>query len=123
MVMLTHNYRFHGHGSLRYLFRKGQTARTRHLMVRYVTNTQRLHSRCAVVISKKVFKSAVKRNRARRRIFEIVRHALPELRATYDFTITIYSGEVVTMSHDDLRREVHQLLAAARLLKDNSPAS
>lgn len=121
--MLERKFRFHGHGSLRYLFRKGQTARTRHFMIRYVPNTQRLHSRCAVVVSKKVFKAAVKRNRARRRVFEIVRHMLPELKATYDFTITIYSPEVITLPADELQREVGQLLASARLLADKSPTS
>lgn len=92
-------------------------------MIRYVPNSQRLHSRCAVVVSKKIFKAAVKRNRARRRVFEIVRLTLPELTATYDFTITIYSAEVITLPHDELQHEIRQLLAGARLIRDNSPVS
>lgn len=115
--MLTHKYRFHGHGSLRYLFHKGQTARTRNLMLRFTPNEQRTHSRVAVIVSKKIFKAAVKRNRARRRIFEIVRHDFESISGTYDFTITIFSPEVITLSHESLQREVQQLLKTAKLIK------
>ena len=126
--MLTHKHRFHGHGSLRYLYAKGQTARTRNLMIRFTTNDQRLHSRVAVIVSKKIFKAAVKRNRARRRIFEIVRHDFENIKGTYDFTITVFSAEVITLPHETLLAEVRQLLSTAHLLslveaKDKSTPS
>lgn len=126
--MLTHKHRFHGYGSLRYLYSKGQTARTRNLMIRFTPNDQRLHSRVAVIVSKKIFKSAVKRNCSRRRIFEIVRHDFETINGTYDFTITIFSAEVITLPHETLRDEVRQLLSSAHLLdpvdeKDKSSPS
>lgn len=126
--MLTHKYRFHGHGSLRYLYHHGQTARSRNLMVRYTPNEQRAHSRVAIIVSKKVFKAAVKRNRVRRRIFEIVRHDFPRINATYDITITIFSPDVITLPQETLLAEVRQLMVTAKLLspvepKDNSSSS
>lgn len=121
--MLTHKHRFHGHGSLRYLFHKGQTVRSRNLMLRYTPNTQRLHSRVAVIVSKKVFKAAAKRNRIRRRLFEIVRHDFENIQGTFDFTLTVFSPEAIALPHDQLTAEVRQLLQSAGLLTDKSSPS
>lgn len=113
LYMLTHKHRFHGHGSLRYLFSKGKVARSRHLLLRYVPNANRLHSRFAVVISKKIHKQSVYRNRVRRRIFEIVRNEFPSIDGSYDVTITVFSPEVLTLPHDKLREEIIQLFEQA----------
>ncbi len=61
--MLSHLHRFHGHGSLRYLYRNGKSGSTKLFSVKYNHNPKRVHSRFAIVVSKKIFKSAVKRNR------------------------------------------------------------
>lgn len=121
--MLTHKHRFHGHGSLRYLFHKGNTVRSRHLMLRFTPNKVRLHSRVAVIVSKKVFKSAAKRNRVRRRLFEIVRHDFEAINGTYDLSITVFSPEVLMLPHDELTREVRQLLVNAKLFTAATPLS
>ena len=109
--MLSKKYRFHGHGSLRFLFQRGATRRSRHLMVRFVPNPKRSAPRIAVVVSKKIFKSAVKRNRARRRIFEIVRGSITTMPQAYDIVITVFSAETITLPHDELERQVKELLA------------
>ena len=70
--MLQQRYRFHGYGGLRYLYRHASAERSRLLTVKYVTNRRRRMPRIAVVVSKKVHKSAVGRNRIRRRIYEIL---------------------------------------------------
>lgn len=77
----------------------------------------------AVIVSKKVFKSAAKRNRARRRIFEIVRHDFARINGVYDFTITVFSPEVIALPHEKLQAEVRQLLDTAHLLNDKSSPS
>lgn len=111
--MLTHKQRFHGHGSLRYLFSKGKSVRSRHLQLRYVTNKTRLHSRFAVVVSKKVSKRAVYRNRIRRRIFEVIRTEFTDLDTAWDVSITVFSSEAITLPADELKAEVMQLLVSA----------
>ena len=100
--MLSHKYRFHGHGSLRYVYRNGQTARNPFLSVRYVANKHRLHSRVAVVVGKKIVKSAVKRNRIRRRVFEVIRTHWDHLVPNTDMVVTVFSAELLTMSHEEL---------------------
>jgi len=111
--MLASKYRFHGHGGLRYLYKKNHTARSRHFMLRYVANKTRVHSRVTVIIGKKVYKSAVKRNRIRRRIYEIIRtfDGWPKLEQGYDMAITVYSPEVLLLPRDQLVIEIEQLLS------------
>jgi ribonuclease P protein component len=71
--MIARKHRFHSYGSLNSVYRQGQTARNPQLSLRYATRDPRKPYRVAVVVSRKVHKSAVVRNRIRRRIFEIVR--------------------------------------------------
>lgn len=92
-------------------------------MLRFTPNKQRLHSRIAVIVSKKVFKAAVKRNRARRRLFEIVRHEFETIDGTFDITFTVFSPEVIVIPHTELRAEVQQLLISAGLTRDERSPS
>jgi ribonuclease P protein component len=113
--MLSQNFRFHGHGSLRYLSRHGDTVRNRLLLVKYTENKHRLNSRVAVVVGKKIAKSAVKRNRMRRRVFEIIRRHWEHIKPHHDISITVFSAEVMTMSASELDAAVLSLLTQARL--------
>ncbi len=72
-------------------------------------------SRFAVVISKKVHKSAVGRNRMRRRIYEIIRHDLPHYKGVHDVAVIVSSAEVISMPHEELRMNLRDLLREAGL--------
>lgn len=113
--MLSKKYRFHGHGSLNYLFRNGKGERSAIFGLRYTENLCRPRMRVAVIISKKVFKSAVKRNRARRRTFEILRELLPET-TRYDLAITIFSPEIIDATHNELKKQLTDLLKKAKII-------
>ncbi len=113
--MLSHIYRFHGHGSLRYLYRNGQVARNRHVLIKYCPNTHRAHSRVAVIVGKKVLKSAVKRNRIRRRIFEIIRNHWAHIPAHYDISLTVFTAECLTMPQEELEKTIITALSQGRL--------
>jgi ribonuclease P protein component len=113
--MLSHKYRFHGHGSLRYLYRNGSTVRNRSILLKYCENKHRVNSRVAVVVGKKVAKSAVKRNRIRRRVFEIVRKHWAHIKPHHDISLTIFSAEFITLPADELEQQVVSVLTQARL--------
>jgi len=113
--MLSQKYRFHGHGSLRYLYRNGDTVRNRSLLLKYVENKHRANSRVAVVVGKKVAKSAVTRNRIRRRVFEIVRRHLPHIKPHHDLSLTVFTAEFSTLSSEELEQNVVTLLSQAHL--------
>ncbi|HJP81582.1 MAG TPA: ribonuclease P protein component [Candidatus Saccharimonadales bacterium] len=113
--MLSAKYRFHGHGSLRYVYKNGQAVRSRLITIKHTSNPHRKTSRFSVVVSKKVHKSAVGRNRIRRRIYEIVRHEIPKMHGIHDVAIMVFSSEVITMPHEELEQTLLPLLAQARL--------
>ena len=111
--MLAAIYRFHGHGSLGYLYRNGRAIRSRCLTVKYIANPRRKCPRFAVVVSKKIYKSAVRRNRIRRRIYECIRRELPNLSNAGDLAVIVTNAEVLTMPAAELDSLVVQLLRQA----------
>lgn len=110
--MISQKFRFHGHNSLKYVFAKGESDRSRSLAIKWVSNPRRRHPRLSIVVSKKVFKSAVKRNRIRRRIYEISRPLLINA-PPIDAVISVYSGDILKMSHEELSIQVLPLLRSA----------
>ncbi len=108
--MLSQKHRFHGHGSLRYVLKNGKTARNRFIAIRYVENKNREHTRVAIVVGKKVFKSSVKRNRIRRRVFEVIRTNWDKIPEGYDISIAVFSPELLTMPHKELEKSIISVL-------------
>jgi len=115
--MLSFAYRFHGHGSLRYVYKNGQAIRSHLITVKYTSNPHRKNSRFAVVVSKKVHKSAVGRNRIRRRIYEIIRHELPDFPSAHDVVVMVFSSEVLSLPAEELTETIKQLFVQADLYK------
>ena len=115
--MIPASARFHGHNSLRYVYANGKAVRSQSLTIKWVENARRTHPRISVVVSKKVIKGAVGRNRVRRRIYEYMRVNLPRLNATYDIVIICTSPELRTMPYDELSGLLDQLLVKADLYK------
>ena len=108
--MLSKKYRFHSRGGVRYVYQKGKTIRTPSLSLVFAPNT-RGYQRFAVVVSKKVLKSAVGRNRIRRRVYEAIRHELPEFRQPMDCVFVVFNKTVANTPFLDLRRTIHDLIA------------
>lgn len=117
--MIPFKFRFHGHGSLRYVYKQGRAVRTHLATLKYTVNPRRKHSRLAVVISKKVHKSAVGRNRIRRRIYEILREPIASLEKSHDVVIIISSGDMLHLSPEQLNHEITSLLREADLYTDD----
>jgi ribonuclease P protein component len=107
--VLARRHRFHGIHSLDAVYRRGQTIRGPFGLIRYTVNPKRHDHRVAVVVSKKVNKSAVVRNRIRRRIYEIVRQQ--EITGGLDIIITVFDEVVATMPAEQLQKSLKQQLA------------
>lgn len=118
--MLAFKYRFHGHGSLRYVYTHGHTVRSHLMSLKYSYHPKRTTSRVAVVISKKVIKGAVGRNRVRRRVYEVIRHELPKLQDNCDLVFIIFSAEVLSQPSPELAQAVQHLLGEAGVYKNQS---
>jgi ribonuclease P protein component len=92
--MLTRTHRFHGYNSLKSVYRNGKNIRAGSISLRYSTRPATRSYRVAVVVSKKVNKSAVVRNRIRRRVYEAVRAHASGIPTGYDLVFTIYEDSV-----------------------------
>lgn len=110
--------RFHGHSSLNYVYRNGRAIHSHWFIIKTIPNVHRKDSRVAVVISKKILKGAVKRNRVRRQVYEYVRKLLPQLNGVYDIAIIASSGELFTASHDEIYNQLDQIFDQISIQKD-----
>lgn len=120
IYMLAYKNRFHGYGSLKYVYTHGRSARSRLIAMKFTENPKRKTPRVAVVVSKKVLKGAVGRNRIRRRIYEAVRRELPRVKPSHDIVLNVFSAEVLTVDSDDLVQMIRQMFTDANLYLNNS---
>jgi ribonuclease P protein component len=114
--MISRKHRFHGYGSLRYVYQHGKTVRGPMSSLKFVPNTRRTSYRLAVVVSKKVNKSAVTRNRIRRRLYEAVRECESEIKEPYDMVLTVFSEQMATVPVEELREVVASQLKQAKII-------
>ncbi len=98
------------------MYQKGKIIRGPFCALKYVHNSRRDTYRVAVVVSRKVHKSAVVRNRIRRRIYEIVRQAAPQINAPYDIVVIVYSDQLATLPADQLHQAIHEKLEKAGII-------
>lgn len=75
----------------------------------YATNSKRSDYRLAVVVSKKIAKSAVKRNRIRRRIFETVRKSGLLVNVPVDAVIVVKDIGVKDISQIELDMQIQKV--------------
>lgn len=115
--MIPRENRFRGYGSLKYVYRVGKTARGPLLAVKATSNSRRRQYRAAVVVSRKVNKSAVVRNRIRRRLYEIIRQLSPEITQPYDIVVTVFHDSVKDEPQPALQRQLRKQLREAGVLK------
>lgn len=100
---------------MRYVYKNGLAKRSRFFTVKVTRNKKRQVPRFAVVISKKVHKSAVGRNRARRRVYEIIRQELPQITRAHDVVVIISSAEIIAAPHEELYEQLTQLFRQTEL--------
>ncbi|MBA3758851.1 ribonuclease P protein component [Candidatus Saccharibacteria bacterium] len=114
--MLSLKNRFHGHNTVRRVYRSGHSARNTLGSIHVVQGERVPITKVAVVVSRKVDKSAVRRNRIRRRIYEIIRIGLDDFKAPSEVVITVYQAEAATLPAGQLEASVHELCKKAKIL-------
>jgi ribonuclease P protein component len=117
--MIPFKNRFHGHNSLSYVYKNGRAIRGHSVTIKFVKNSRLDNSRIAVVVSKKVLKSAVKRNLVRRRLYEYMRLRLGGLNSVYDIVIIVTSSDLIGMNHSELCSQLDQLMTRAKIEKSD----
>jgi ribonuclease P protein component len=112
--MIGRTNRFHGRGGIQRLQKSGKSVRSGAFALRYEPGKRKSY-RLAVVVSRKVSKHAVVRNRIRRRLYELVRILSSEFTAPYDLILVVYDEQVAVMLPEELQAEVQKLVQKAKL--------
>jgi ribonuclease P protein component len=124
--MISRLHRFHGQKALANVYKNGKTVRGTFQSIKYAPNNRSTY-RVAVVVSRKVNKSAVVRNRIRRRLYEIVRREEDQMLKPADIIVTVFDDKVAAMPAPDLQKTMQAQLAQSGLIQnrpnsDRSPA-
>ena len=98
----------------RYVYQKGKTIRTPKMSLIFIENT-RGFTRFAVVVSKKVEKTAVGRNRIRRRIYEILRNNIELIPKKMDYGFVVFSNDVLRMPKNELEKILGKLVEESKV--------
>jgi ribonuclease P protein component len=117
--MISRNNRFHGRASIQRLYKNGKMVRFGSLSMRFAPNSHRDQYRLAVVVSRKVSKSAVVRNRIRRRVYENVRILSTSFDTPYDLVIVAYDESLAELPAEKLRTDVIKLLNKAEVVSSS----
>lgn len=112
--MLSKKYRFHSRGGVKYVYQKGKTIRRPGMSLVFCDNTKGF-TRIAVVASKKVEKTAVKRNRIRRRIYEALRKNMDLIPKEKDYIFVVYDKKIRTLPFAELEKLLGELVAEAKV--------
>lgn len=112
--MLNKKYRFHSRGGVRYVYKHGKTVRRAKMSLISCQN-QRGFTRVAVVVSKKVDKTAVGRNRIRRRVYEALRKNFELIPKKVDYIFVVYSKEIGKMRFTELEGLLGELVEESKV--------
>jgi ribonuclease P protein component len=114
--MISRAHRFHGYNSLRHVYRQGSVSRGPLFAVKAVENPGRNDYRVAVVVSRKVNKSAVARNRIRRRLYALCREQGKAIGRPFDIVITVFHDTVLETPPNDLAGQLKRQFKELRIL-------
>jgi ribonuclease P protein component len=114
--MISRRNRFHGYGSLKYAYQNGRTFRGPLFAAKIAPNPKRSEYRVAVVVSRKVNKSAVARNRIRRRLYAKVRELDVRIKQPADIVLTVYNDDVLKEPSDNLTKQLTKQFQQAGLI-------
>lgn len=98
------------------LFKKGRVFFGRHVQLRAMRRTEEgAPTRFAVIVSAKAEKTAVRRNRTKRQVREILRAAMPTIRPGFDVAVSL-RGPFVRLEFDEKKSSMEAVLKKARLV-------
>lgn len=96
------------------IFKNGGSFKSGFLYVRVISNNLIL-SRFGFIISKKVSLKATERNKTRRRLREIIRKILPDIKKGYDVALIVQPK--INNNYDALEKLTDILLRKAKLIE------
>lgn len=114
--MLAKSYRFHGRTSLNGVYRRGESHGVAGVRVKHMQNSNTPTFRAAVVVSKKVHKSAVVRNRIRRRVYEFIRLNSRSIQPHTDMVVQVFDETLASCDAQTVQKTLHSLFTKANIM-------
>jgi ribonuclease P protein component len=96
------------------VFKKGETIRGGMFFLK-ILNTLNKDSRIGFVVSKKISKKAVERNKIKRRLREALRHTIPLLGNSFDI-ICVALPNIRTNTFKEIGKEIEEALKRKKLI-------
>lgn len=115
--MIQKQHRFHRRNQVQYVHRRGVSVRGNNMSLRYVERPDTHGYRLAVVVSKKVDKRAVTRNRIRRRVYAYIRNLEPSFRDNLDIVISVFDSKLASSAAAEFKEELNELINRSKLQK------
>ena len=101
---------------MNFVYKSGRTIHGPLLAIKYAANPHGQTYRVAIVVSRKVNKSAVARNRMRRRLYAIMREMGNQINGPYDIVITVFHDTLISEPQKKLVTQVKNQLSQAGIL-------
>ncbi len=114
--MLNKAHRLAKKQHIRFVLKKGRSIRNQDLRIVYIP-TRLTQSRFAFVVSNKISKSSVQRNKLRRQMRSIIRGNLKKLLPSYDI-IFIVSPSAIKKNFLELKSSIESICERARLFEN-----
>ena len=86
--------------------------------LKFIVNKRRKTYRLAIVVNKKVNKSAVARNRIRRRLYEVIRGLEDQITEPYDLVLTVFNTRFGDLPSDEVSQLIEDQLIDAGVIKN-----
>ena len=111
--MLSREYKLKKDNDFKKAFEKGKFYRNDFIKIRFLKNNLGT-TRFGIVISSKISKKAVSRNRVRRRLEEIIRIRLDQIRSGFDIVV-LFEPEVIGKNYKQVEEVFVNLIEKAKL--------
>ncbi len=98
------------------VFKKGKGFKEDFLILRFVSNNSK-ECRFGIIVSRKISKRAIVRNKIRRRIREIIKPKIPKIKTGADIVFFALPG-LETKDFREIEETINKLLKKAKLMEN-----
>jgi len=114
IFMLPREYKLKKDNDFKKVFEKGKFYRNDFIKIRFLKNDLEI-TRFGIIISSKISKKAVCRNRIRRRLEETIRLRLDQIKSGFDIVV-LFGPEVVDKNYKQIEETFVGLVEKAKLI-------
>jgi len=112
--MLPRKYKLKKDNDFKKVFKQGKNYQQEFIKIRVLKNNS-AYSRFGLIIGLKISKKAVERNRIKRRLEEIVRLKLKQIKPGFDIVVLV-NPEIIERNYQEIEKTLISLLKKAKLV-------